>query len=279
MDMLKQWNDAVAYIESTLCGELDLERLSSVACVTPDSFFRFFSYMTGMTVREYIRRRRLTLAAYELRGSAEKVIDIALKYGYESADSFSRAFAGQHGVTPTQARRPSSELKAYPPVSFHMMIKGAAKMNFRMLQRQKTVLYGLSRRFLGEAAGRFEQEHVMWAAQCDDFPRRIANGIPGVWYGIWDHGLYSIARDADDARQEELERIVLPAGTYAAFTTEYGGFAGDALPRLREQVFGACLADAGYRQTRDYEVEVYHLYPKGEKAKRHYELWIPVEKE
>ena len=78
------------------------EGLAQIACVTQDSFLRFFSYMTGMTLNGYIRRRRLSLAAYELRESNIKVIDAAVKYGYDSADSFTKAFVKQHGLTPTQ---------------------------------------------------------------------------------------------------------------------------------------------------------------------------------
>jgi AraC family transcriptional regulator len=75
---------------------------------------------------------------------------------------------------------------------------------------------------------------------------------------------------------DDLETLEIPAGTYAVFVTGCGGFAGDELPRLREAIFGAWLADSGFEQARDYEVEVYHLFPKGEKHKRKYELWIPV---
>ena len=93
MNMLKQLNAAIEYIEANLCAELNLDRVSGIACVTADSFIRFFSYMTGMTLTEYIRRRRLTLAAQDLQHSKTPIIDIAIKYGYGSATAFSRAFA------------------------------------------------------------------------------------------------------------------------------------------------------------------------------------------
>ena len=99
MDILQQLNDAAAYIETNLCGQVVLKELAQIACVTQDSFLRFFSYMTGMTLNGYIRRRRLSLAAYELRESNIKVIDAAVKYGYDSADSFTKAFVKQHAGT------------------------------------------------------------------------------------------------------------------------------------------------------------------------------------
>lgn len=90
--------------------------------------------MSGVTLNMYIRRRRLTLAAYELRSSDIKIIDVAVKYGYNSADAFAKAFAKQHGITPTQARSLHQQLRVYPPISFHILIKGATEMNFRIME-------------------------------------------------------------------------------------------------------------------------------------------------
>ena len=95
-------------------------RAAQIACVTKVSFIRFFSYICGMTLTSYIRCRRLTLAAYELRNSDIKVIDVAMKYGFRNIDTFTRAFTKQHGITPTQARNPYQSLRIYPPVSFHI---------------------------------------------------------------------------------------------------------------------------------------------------------------
>ncbi len=115
MDILRQLNSTVAYIEANLCDEIDMDELAQIACITKDSFIRFFSYMTGMTLNVYIRRRKLTRAAYELRNSNVKVIDVAVKYGYESADAFTKAFVKQHSITPTLARDLHQSLKIYPP--------------------------------------------------------------------------------------------------------------------------------------------------------------------
>ena len=92
MDIVEQLNKAILYIESALCDEIHLDTVTQIACVTKDSFLRFFSYMTGMTLNEYVRRRRLTLTAYELQDSHSKVIDVAVKYGWDSADAFMRLY-------------------------------------------------------------------------------------------------------------------------------------------------------------------------------------------
>jgi len=276
--VLKQLNGAIEYLESHLSGEIDLNELARIACVSPDSFMRFFSYMTGMSPKDYTRRRKLTRAAYDLRTPNAKVIDIAVKYGYNSADAFSRAFFKQHGITPTQARDPSRPLKVFPPASFHIVMNGAKEMEFKIIQTDAIKLRGLSKQFSGKAADRFEQEHIMWADDHDNVQNKISTNIPGIWYGIWDAGTYSIARAAQDVTGKELDEITIPSGLYAVFNTGFGGFAGNELPKLREQIFGAWLADSDYVPAADYEVEIYHLFPKTEKHKRHYELWIPISK-
>lgn len=278
MDILKQLNGAVKYIEANLCDEIVMDELARIACVTSDSFLRFFSYMSGMTLNEYIRRRRLTLAAYELRNSDRKVIDVAVKYGYESADAFTKAFAKQHGITPSQARDCQQNLKVYPPISFHIMIKGAREMDFKIIETEQIKLRGLSKQFTGTAADRFDQEHVMWGIEYEEYMRKISPEIPGIWYGIWDKSRYWIAKSENEVTEPNMESCEIPAGRYAVFSTGCGGYAGDELPPLRELIFGSWLPDSGYIQAADYEIEVYHLYAKSEKSKRHYEIWIPVKK-
>lgn len=278
MDILQTLNNAVTYIEAHLCDEINIDELAQIALYTPDGFNRFFSYITGMTLGEYVRRRRLTLAAYELRVSSVKVIDIAVKYGYDSADAFAKAFFRQHGIMPTAARASDSVLKVYPHVSFHIKIKGAKEMDFKIIETQAIKLRGISKQFTGAAGERFEQEHIMWADHHDDVQSKVSTAVSGKWYGIWDCGQYWIAKAADVVRADNTDLYEIPAGTYAVFTTGFGGFAGDELPKLRELIFDSWLPDSGYAHKRDYEIEVYHLYPKAEKSKRHYEIWIAVEK-
>jgi|WetSurMetagenome_2_1015567.scaffolds.fasta_scaffold24924_2 AraC family transcriptional regulator len=138
MDVLERLNGAVSYVEANLCGEIDLNELSRITCYPPDALNRFFSYMTQTTIAEYTRKRRLTKAAYDLHDSDIKVIDVALKYGDASPDAFAKAFMKQHGITPTKARDLSETIRAYPPVSFHILIKGARDMEQgRLFDSQK----------------------------------------------------------------------------------------------------------------------------------------------
>ena len=111
MNMLKQLNSAMEYIEANMCNEINVDAAAGIACVTADSFVRFFSYMTGMTLSEYIRRRRLTLACDDLKYSKTPIVEIAVKYGYDSGVSFSRAFKNVYGVSPREWRNKNQMIR------------------------------------------------------------------------------------------------------------------------------------------------------------------------
>lgn len=280
-------NAAMDYIEENLCGSINPDELARIACVSQDGFLRFFSYMTGMTLNEYVRKRRLSQAGDELQRGNSRVIDIALKYGYESADAFSRAFVKQHGILPAAAKKGAS-LKIFPPASFHIIIKGAKKMNFRIVDVRETTIFGVSRAFeQKEFSSREELRHVMWSEDCDDAPAQICEGrwnepgrhdYDGIWYGVWRDGRYLIGRESQFVRTENLEPLKIPAGKYAAFTSERGGFAGDELPKLWSLIFDSWLPDCEYMRRSEDVIEVYHLWnDKAERKKnRYYEIWIPV---
>lgn len=134
MEWLNSMNRAMQYIEEHLAGEIDYRELAQHALCSEYHFKRMFSYMAGVPLSEYIRRRRLTLAALELKGGM-KVIDAALKYGYQSADAFARAFQHMHGVTPTEARNDGQLLHAYPPMTFQITIRGGMAMHYRLEQK------------------------------------------------------------------------------------------------------------------------------------------------
>jgi AraC family transcriptional regulator len=140
MEPLNQLNQALRYIESNLAGEIDFQKVSQLACCSEYHFRRMFSFLSGMTLSEYIRHRRLSQAALELRDSDIKVIDLAVKYGYDSPDSFTRAFQGLHGLTPTDARMEGGLLKsgsAYDVSTNHQW----RKRNGLSHHRKRSVLY------------------------------------------------------------------------------------------------------------------------------------------
>ncbi|WP_058301001.1 helix-turn-helix domain-containing protein [Gorillibacterium timonense] len=120
-------NQAIAYIEDHLTGDMDLAIAAQYAGCSVWEFQRVFSFMTHLSLGEYIRRRKLTLAANDLQSCDGKIIDIALKYGYDSPAAFSRAFHQWHGMTPSSARSEGVPLKAYSRITFQSTLNGWSK--------------------------------------------------------------------------------------------------------------------------------------------------------
>lgn len=143
MGSLEKLNEALQYIEDNLTAELAMKDIAKIAYCSEYHFQRMFSFLSGITLSEYIRRRRLTLAAMELRDSGAKVIDIALKYGYASPNSFTRAFHQLHGMTPSEAKSRAHSLKAYPQMSFQLTVRGVKEMNVRIEQKDAFCIVGI----------------------------------------------------------------------------------------------------------------------------------------
>lgn len=142
MDWVKGVQHAIDYIETHLTEELKLEEIAAKSYSSPWHFQRVFSILCGYTVGEYIRNRRLALAGKELQETSEKVIDIALKYGYESPDSFARAFARFHGITPSEARRKGAVLQAFSPLTVKIILEGGEKMKYRLEEKEAMTFIG-----------------------------------------------------------------------------------------------------------------------------------------
>ncbi|WEG17338.1 AraC family transcriptional regulator [Alkalihalophilus pseudofirmus] len=136
MDLLHHMNTAMKYIEENLTREIDFKVVARLAHCSEYHFKRMFSFLARISLSEYIRRRRLTLAALEFQNHNVKVIDVAMKYGYNSPDSFTRAFLNVHGITPSEARKNGRQLKAYPPMTFQLSIKGGTEMNYRIVEKE-----------------------------------------------------------------------------------------------------------------------------------------------
>lgn len=146
MGLLERLNEALQYIEENLADDIDTTEVARLAFCSEYHFKRMFSCLAGITLSEYIRRRRLTLAALELTNSDLKIIDIAIKYGYSSPDSFTRAFQSMHGITPSEARSNSHALKAYPRMTLQLSIKGGIEMNYRIVVKDAFQIVGIKKR-------------------------------------------------------------------------------------------------------------------------------------
>ncbi|PES63019.1 AraC family transcriptional regulator [Bacillus cereus] len=162
MDSLKNMNAAMQYIEDNLTHEIDFKKVAKIAFCSEYHFKRMFSFLAGISLSEYIRCRRLTLAAFELKDSDAKVIDVAIKYGYNSPDSFTRAFQNLHGITPSEARSTSRSLKAYSPMTFQLSIQGGNEMNYRIEEKEPFQIIGIQKRVPIVFNGVNEEIASMW---------------------------------------------------------------------------------------------------------------------
>lgn len=278
MNILNELNEACNYIENNIENEIDIKEIARITNQSTDSINRFFVSMLGITIKEYIRKRRLSLAVYDLQNSDEKITDIAFKYGFNSYDSFCKAFLNQHHVTPTQAKNPSCEVNIFPPATFEINVNGAQKIKFKICDLKEFEVYGISKNFNCQSSDRFKQEKEMWSNDYEHYPEKICQGYEGIWYGIFENGKYSIARKKEDVGLDGLEKIKIKSGKYAVFITDKGGYAGDELSKTHDLIFNSWLKDTQYNIKREYIIEVFHLATDKAKRRknRYYEIYIPI---
>lgn len=143
MEWLKKLSEAIDYIENNLDNEISYDEAARIACCSTFYFQRLFSYVSGISLSEYIRRRRMTQAAFELQRTDAKVIDVVLKYGYTSPTSFNRAFQSVHNITPTVARNMGSTLNAYPAIHFSVEVTGGNAMAYCITEKSSMRMVGV----------------------------------------------------------------------------------------------------------------------------------------
>ncbi|EEK71086.1 AraC family transcriptional regulator [Bacillus mycoides] len=198
MDSLKNMNAAMRYIEDNLTHEIDFKEVAKIAFCSEYHFKRMFSFLAGISLSEYIRCRRLTLAAFELKDSNAKVIDVAIKYGYNSPDSFTRAFQNLHGITPSEARSTSRSLKAYSPMTFQLSIQGGNEMNYRIEEKGPFQIIGIQKRVPIVFNGVNEEIASMWKSldsQSIETLKSLSNIEPT--------GIISASTNFSEGRMEE----------------------------------------------------------------------------
>lgn len=142
MSWLEDITSSIKYIEGHLTDELTLEKIAAKINLSPFYFQKGFSILCGITVSEYIRNRRLSLAGRDLQTDGVKVIDVAMKYGYDSPDSFTKAFTRFHGITPAQAKSGDGELKNYLPLKIHVSMKGGFEMECKIVKKPAFTVVG-----------------------------------------------------------------------------------------------------------------------------------------
>lgn len=161
MDWIKRLNSAINYIEENIMDAIDMEKVAKIAGCSSYHFQRMFAYMAEMSTSEYIRKRKMSLAAVDII-NGEKVIDVAIKFGYDSPTAFNRAFKSIHNIAPSRMKEDGVMVKAFPPIHFQISIKGDREMNYRIVKKEAFKIVGISEPLEKELEKNFEIVPGMW---------------------------------------------------------------------------------------------------------------------
>lgn len=280
MEWVERLNESIHYIEEHLTDEIDYEQLGRISCCSVYHYQRMFTYMAGVTLSEYIRRRKMSLAAVDLQGKHEKIIDVAEKYGYSSPTAFNRAFQSIHGVAPSAVKGEGVSVKTFPPITFTIAVKGAEEMNYRIETKEAFRIIGVSAPLHRELEKNFTIVPQMWqeAAGNGTIPK-LAGMMEGPPMGLLG---VSACNDAEQWKyfiavsstkdSGEFEEYTVPASTWAIFP---GSGTNLSIQTLEQRIITEWLPTSGYEYADAPDIEVY-LNPDPQNAQ--YEVWIPVRK-
>ncbi len=289
MDSLRNMNNALAYIEEHLTDEIDYREVSRIACCSEYHFKRMFSFLSGIGLSEYIRRRRLTLAALDLKDTRLRIIDVAVKYGYGSEDSFSRAFHSMHGILPSEARSENTQLKAYPRMAFQLSIKGGCEMNYRIVEKGSFKLVGFKKR----VPIIFEGVNPEIAKMYELLTPEVINELKAL-SNVEPTGIISASTNFSEGRMEEkgeldhyigvatssdetteFDVLKIEAGTWAVFES-IGPFP-ETLQNVWGRIYSEWFPASGYEAAPGPEI-LLNESPYTGNTKYRSEIWIPVKK-
>jgi len=286
--MLKQLNRVMDYIEDNLTDDLSLEKISQYAGVSDYHFRKIFFYLAGMPLSEYIKNRKLSEANKDLL-QGEKVTDVAFKYGYQSVDGFTRAFKKWSGFLPSDVIKKGIS-KSFPKLSFVITVKGGISMDFRIEEKPAFYIAGVSKRVPIQFEG-INNEIVKLAESITDEQKAEMHSLQNME----PFEIVNASYDADanflkeegylthmigvlttkEQVSELLEKIPVPAGTWAVFPNE-GPFP-STLQETMARIYSEWLPASNYEVI---NAPVFS-FTKMDKQKTDYaysEVWIPVRK-
>lgn len=278
MEWIERMNRAVNYMEEHILKEPDLEMLGKIAGCSSHHFQRIFTYISGMTLTEYIRKRRMSLAAADLKHGNAKVIDVAGKYCYDSPTSFNRAFQSVHGISPSEAKADSITLKAYPPIVFKMSVRGTYEMNYRIEKREEIRVVGKKIPLKSTLEENYQITPGFWKESAmDGTIEKLASMMDGDIQGLmgvsvcngkdqWEYYI-AVATSRDSG---EYENLTIPGGTWVIFQDE-GPVT--KIQELETRIVTEWLPTSGYEYRNAPEIELY-LNPDPEKTG--FEIWLPI---
>lgn len=287
MEWTEAISTAIGYIEENITEDLTAENIARQVNISPFYFQKGFAMLCGFTMTEYIRNRRLALAAEELSGGAS-VIGTTVKYGYDSPEGFAKAFYRFHGVTPSMARKNLTMLKTFAPLKITLILKGGYTMDYKIVKKESFTVLGALKKFTYENAK--TDIPKFWAEHAKSGGSKFVHGMFGVnideamSQGSAEDEFEYLIADVYDPTADipaGFTTRVIPAFTWAVFPVR--GAMPDALQDVNKKIFSEWLPALG-----DYEfaagccIEMYDLpdkYPGGTADANYYtEIWIPVKK-
>jgi len=284
MEWLERFNDAIEYIEDNLDGDIDYVQLAKITCSSTFHFNRMFSYIAGLPLSQYIRNRKMTKAAFDLQSTDIKIIDIALKYGYESPTAFNRAFRSVHDLAPSKARKKDTILNAFPPMAFSIQIKGDKKMEYKIISKEAFKIIGMKKQYKMDIEQNFSDVPKFWRkAALTGSIGKIAKlnnlepeGVLGVSTCMDGENFdYYIAAASDMETPKKYSDYIIEANTWAVFDSV--GPLPDTLQSLQKRIVTEWLPTSGYEYADAPDIEV---YTKGNQKSKDYRcsVWIPIKK-
>ncbi len=281
MDLITELNQAIEYIEDNLDNELQLKDVARVTSYSPYHFQRIFNYISGISLSEYIRRRRLSAATFDLQ-NGEKVIDVAMKYGYISADSFSRAFVKQHGITPSLFTSTSISMELYPPLNFNITVNGLKGLCCRIETKEAFNMFGMYTQ-IEKNNKTMHLEMEKFLQKCvENKGYAVMNTICGYEQDMMLHRAfmksdsnqftYMICQYMKDGIYvpDSYRRIHVPASKWAIFHSE-----GEELSDLWDRIYSEWLPNAGYEIKNGTAFELY--FGNAKRGNFRAEIMIPIQ--
>lgn len=277
MNWMDGFNKIVNYIEDNLENEIDYSQLANILGYSVYHFQRLFMMIAGVPIAEYIRSRRLAKAAVELQTTDNKVIDVAIKYSYSSAGAFNRAFKKMHQITPSDVKRNGVTIKAYPPLSFSLTIKGTETMDYRIEEKKAFRVVGLKLTTTAENGKSYKQIPALWGEIIQSGQQNsilaLMNQEPYGFLGVSDYDPeletsefdYYIACPSDMAVPDGMSEYNVPAATWAIFSCENVR----DLQKLQQQIVMDWLPTSGYEFGHTPDIEFYHVDGI-------VDVWLPV---
>ncbi len=282
MSLIDRMNRSIDYIEANLTGTIDYEKIAQIARCSVYNFQRVFSFTLDKPLSEYIRCRRLTLAAFDLQHSDMKIIEIGLKYGYDSHDSFTRAFQKYHGVVPSLARDKGTKLKSLPRISFQISIKGDKQMNYQIEDWGAFSIVGFKKRVntadafkeipeIWETTGKngnMNRLIEMWIA-ADSRPSGLLGVCVGGNWGNSEEFDYYLAVTSNIEPPDDMVKFHFPKATWVIF--DASGELPDAVQEIHKRFFTEWLPNSGYELDNIPTIECYF-------QENRQEVWVAIVK-